>query len=263
MRSVLLVTVLAAIAAPAAAQSTIQVGQTVNGELSATDSRLNDGSYIDCYELQTQAGQRLQIDQTAGLFDSFLSVTRGGCQNATEVLAQDDDGGGGLNSRIVRDGDGGLWGVVANSIESGVTGGYQIRVTILSRGATPAAPAAAPASGSALPRVESSWATDVMTCHAAYSSMTSMLAKGVAPTEYGNVARIDYGARAQRLQGRLQGDAAAESESYAGNFEMMALVGAMGVAPNGAPNGHRPLAEYLTVLANCDRAFNLTPVTAY
>lgn len=261
MRTVLFVTVLAAIATQAAAQTTIRVGQTVNGELSASDPRLDDGSYIDCYDLQTQAGQRLQIDQTAGLFDSFLSITSGGCQNPTGVLAQDDDSGGGLNSRIVRDGDGGLWGIVANSIESGGTGGYQIRVTALGRGAAPAAPT--PPAGSALPRVESSWATDAMTCHAAYSAMASMTAKGVAPTEYGNVARIDYAARAQRLSGRLDGDEVQESESYAANFEMMALVGAMGVAPNGTPNGHRPLAEYLTTLANCDRAFNLTPVTAY
>ena len=251
----------AAIATPAAAQSSIRVGQSVNGELSATDSRLNDGSYIDCYELQTQAGQRLQIDQTAGLFDSFLSITQGGCQNATEVLATDDDSGGGVNARIVRDGDGGLWGVVANSIESGVTGGYQLRVTALARGETPAAPT--PPSETALPRVTSSWATDAMTCHAAYASMTNMQTKGVAPVEYGNVARIDYGARAQRLQGRLQGDDDLRSESYAGNFEMMAMVGMIGTAPNGTPNGHRPLAEYLTILGNCDRAFNLTPVTAY
>lgn len=259
MRAVLLIAAaMAAIAAPAAAQS-ISVGQSVNGELSATDSKLNDGSYIDCYNLQTQAGQRLQIDQTAGLFDSFLSVVRGGCQSPGEVLGQDDDSGGGLNSRLVLDGDGSLWGVVANSIESGVTGGYQIRVTALGRGETPAPPP----STATLPRVDSEWETDAMTCYAAYTAMVNLRVANTSPTEYGNVARIDYAARAQRLRGQLRGDDLAYSETYVTNFEMMALVGAMGVAPNGTPNGHRPLAEYLTALANCDRAFNLTPTTAY
>lgn len=259
MREVLLVAIVAAIATPAFAQS-IRVGQSINGELTASDLRLDDGSYVDCYELQTQSGQRLQIDQTAALFDSYLSVMRGGCQNPTEMLAQDDDSGGDLNSRIVLDGDGGLWGLAVNSIETGATGGYQLRVTAVGRATTAVAP---PPSTRSLPRVESTWATDAMTCHAAYSSMTSMQGKGVAPTEYGNVAQINYGARVQRLQGRLQGDDAARSESYAGNFEMMALFGIRGMAPNGSSNGHRPLAEYLTVLANCDRAFNFTPVTAY
>lgn len=260
MRAVLLGAMLAVIATPAAAQSVIRVGQTLNGELTASDIRLDDGSYVDCYNLQTRTGQRLQIDQSAALFDSYLSVMRGGCQNPTGMLAQDDDSGGSLNSRLILEGDGTLWGIAVNSIESAATGGYQLSVAAVAQGTTAAAP---PSSQPSLPRVESTWATDAVTCHAAYSSMTSMQGKGVAPTEYGNVAQINYGARVQRLQGRLQGDDAAKSESYAGNFEMMALFGIRGMAPNGSSNGHRPLAEYLTVLANCDRAFNFTPVTAY
>lgn len=256
MRALILIAVAGLIAAPAFAQ-TIQVGQSIDGELSTSDRLLDDGSYFDCYALQTRSGQPLQIDQTAGLFDSFLSVVRGGCQNPTEVLGQDDDSGGGLNSRLVLNGDGGLWGVVANSVESGMTGGYQIRVAAVGRGA----PAAA--ASTALPRVESEWETDVATCHAAYSAMVSMRSSGTAPNEHGNVRQIDYAARAQRLRGSLEEYDIGLSDSYAENFEMMSMVGSLGVAPNGAPNGRRPLAEYLTALGNCDRAFNMTPVTVY
>lgn len=259
MRSILLGVLVAVIATPAAAQS-IRVGQTINGELTTSDLRLDDGSYVDCYDLQTRTGQRLQIDQTAALFDSYLSVMTGGCQNPTGLLARDDDSGGGLNSRLVLDGDGALWGLAVNSIESAVTGGYQLSVAAVAQGTT-----AAPASPSrpSLPRVESTWETDALTCAGAYSAMVSLQDQGVAPTDYGNVAQIDYSARAERLRGRLQGTDLSDVEDYAGNFEMMALFGMQGMAPNGSSNGHRPLAEYLTVLANCDRAFNLTPVTAY
>ena len=88
-----LIAVLAAVAGPAAAQNSIQPGQMVRGELTASDPKLDDGSHYDCFSVQTRRGQSLQIDQTSDAFDSYLTVGAGSCANPTNP-ASDDDGGG-------------------------------------------------------------------------------------------------------------------------------------------------------------------------
>jgi len=131
-----LIAVMTVVATPAIAQESIRPGQTVRGELTTSDPRLDDGSHYDCFSVQTRRGQSLQIDQTSEAFDSYLTVGTGSCANPTDP-ASDDDGGGGLNSRLVRAGDGGLLAIRVNSLEGGATGAYQLRVMEAS-GATPA-----------------------------------------------------------------------------------------------------------------------------
>lgn len=128
-----LVVLTALIAGPAAAQTTIRPGQTAQGELSASDPMLDDGSHYDCFTVQTRQGQRLQIDQTSDAFDSYLTIGTGACGNPTSAES-DDDGGGGLNSRLVRTGDGGLLMIRVNSLEGGRTGAYRLSVRDLSGG---------------------------------------------------------------------------------------------------------------------------------
>jgi hypothetical protein len=128
----------------------------VAGELTTSDPTLGDGSHYDCFVVPTRQGQRLQIDQTSDAFDSYLTVGVGNCV----VLADpesDDDGGGGLNSRLVHVGDGGVLIIRVNSVAAAKTGAYRLSVAEISGGATtqgnrpmPAeAPPAAPSQGTA------------------------------------------------------------------------------------------------------------------
>ena len=136
--------------APAGAASVtrLDVGQTVNGTLSASDAILPDNSFYDCFAVQTRQGQALQIDMTSNDVDSFLSIGNGSCET---LVAQEgnDDGGDGLNSRIVRAGDGRVLFIRANSVEAGETGAYQLRVSPAPSQAGPASKIQAnPAAGS-------------------------------------------------------------------------------------------------------------------
>jgi len=124
-----LAAILAAVAGPALAQDpTLRPGQSVAGELTTSDPTLGDGSHYDCFVVPTRQGQRLQIDQTSDAFDSYLTVGVGNCV----VLADpesDDDGGGGLNSRLVHVGDGRVLTIRVNSLEAAKTGAYRVSVT--------------------------------------------------------------------------------------------------------------------------------------
>lgn len=128
----------------------LNVGQTANGTLTSSDMTLPDNSHYDCFSVQTRAGQTLQIDQTSSDFDSYLSVGAGSCEQLS-ALARDDDSGGGLNARIVHEGDGGVLFIQANSVSAGQTGAYQLRVSQAQSQATIVVPQNRPA----LPQVES------------------------------------------------------------------------------------------------------------
>lgn len=73
----------------------ISVGQTVNGNLTGSDCPLGDGTFYDPYSFSGTAGQRVAVSMTAQ-FDTYLFLNR---PDGT-VLAEDDDGGEGFNSRI-------------------------------------------------------------------------------------------------------------------------------------------------------------------
>lgn len=262
----------------AAGQTTtsLSVGQTARGDLSASDPTLTDGSHYDCFQVQTRRGQTLQIDQSSSDFDSFLSIGSGSC-GALNAVASDDDSGGGLNSRLIFEGDGSVLTIRANSVSRGETGRYELKVSEASARSSPepfanvtleTLRASRPTS---LPRVDSDWGTEPATCLAAYMAMVDMVSESVAPTGFGNASSINYEPRVATLRPRVPPPESAFDISnpynsldlYMGNFKSMALVGAIGIAPNGQPNGGRPLAEYLTVLGECDREYGFSPVTAY
>lgn len=250
--------------------TSIGVGQTVRGDLSTSDPTLSDGSHFDCFQVQTRRGQSLQIDQISNAFDSYLSIGSGGCAALTTV-ANDDDGGDGLNSRLRFEGDGSVLSIRVNSVEGGETGAYQLTVSDAGRQMTGDnayegvdLTTIGAARTTTLPRVTSEWDVELPTCAAAYGAWLEMFIEGTAPREYGNTASIDYTRRYEAVHSRLRTD---EDRAIVGiykmNFKSMALVGAIGVAPNGQPNGGRPLAEYLVALGNCDREHGFTPVTTY
>jgi hypothetical protein len=124
-------------ASPVAAQTVVRPGQTIDGELSSTDPKLDDDSHYDCFTLQTRQGQTLQIDQVSDAFDSYLQVGTGACDSLS-LLQSDDDGGDGTNARLTVEGDGASRTIRANSLLAGQIGRYSIRVTEVGSSAGPA-----------------------------------------------------------------------------------------------------------------------------
>src|SRR5688572_7847508 len=122
-------------AAPLAAQANAQLvtpGQPLTGRLEATDPKLEDGSFFDLFLYLGQPGDQLVITLRSPDFDAYLS---GGLLSGTTFDAQDtdDDGDGGTDAKLtVTVGSSGRYAIRANSLEPGKTGGYSIRVELVS-----------------------------------------------------------------------------------------------------------------------------------
>jgi hypothetical protein len=102
-------------------------GSPIYQHLDTTDNYLTeDNSYIDIYRFEGQAGQRVVIDMSSQEIDSYLILF----DPEGNVLAQDDDSGGGVNARldIVLPADG-VYTVYANSLRSQEIGAYTIQAT--------------------------------------------------------------------------------------------------------------------------------------
>jgi len=105
-------------------QTTINVGQTINGGLTGSDCLLGDGTSADLYRLTLTAPRSVQIDMTSTAVDSYLVLF----DLAGAGIASDDDGGGAPNARIVISLAAGTYVIAANSFDVGETGAYQLRV---------------------------------------------------------------------------------------------------------------------------------------
>jgi hypothetical protein len=99
--------------------------QTVSGSLSTTDCRLGDGSYADRYQLTISASATVTLTLSSTAFDAYLYLT----DASGNVVAEDDDSGGGTNSRISRTLSAGTYYVVANSFSASETGTYTLGVS--------------------------------------------------------------------------------------------------------------------------------------
>lgn len=117
-------TVVQASSLPACQATAIQVGQTVSGSLSSgCSSALRPGRNAARYSFNATAGQQVVIEASSAAFDTYLFLL-----NSTgNIMAEDDDGGVGTNSRIPR--DAGLFRIPSNGI-------YTIEVTSYSAGST-------------------------------------------------------------------------------------------------------------------------------
>jgi len=109
----------------------ISVGQTVTAELTRSDPRLTDNSRYHLWRFPGLARQTVQIDMMSGDFDSFLLLHDAGGRE----LIRNDDGGDGLNARIVYtlpyDGE---YRIIANTYREGARGNYTLRVQSLGTG---------------------------------------------------------------------------------------------------------------------------------
>ncbi|HLZ46597.1 MAG TPA: PPC domain-containing protein [Gemmatimonadales bacterium] len=77
---------------------TIRVGETINGELTSSDSLYPDTTYFKMYQFTAIPGQPITIDLAADEFDPLL-IIRGDDLDRSII---DDDGGPGCYSRVSR-----------------------------------------------------------------------------------------------------------------------------------------------------------------
>lgn len=77
---------------------TIEVGQTITGELTADDPELrSDSTHYKRYVLPVKPNQTFTADLESSDFDAYLWLTR----SRGDKIVANDDGGGGCNSRLV------------------------------------------------------------------------------------------------------------------------------------------------------------------
>jgi len=103
----------------------------VQGQLDSESSILpSDGSFFDAYTFEGQAGQRIVIEMDSSEFNTYLILLEPDGGN----LAQDDDGGGSGNARLITTlPRTGRYTVLANSRLAGETGRYEISISELER----------------------------------------------------------------------------------------------------------------------------------
>jgi hypothetical protein len=76
--------------------ASIAFGQMMQGRLEQGDQTMNDGTYADVWTFQGAGGQTVTIDVRSDEFDTYGQLLNA----AGDRLAEDDDSGGALNSRI-------------------------------------------------------------------------------------------------------------------------------------------------------------------
>ena len=109
-----------------AAPQTISFGETVSGTLDADDCLRTGGAFQESWELVLANDITARIDLESAAFDAFLVLK----DSQGNVIATDDDGGTGLNSRIERVLAAGTYEIVASSFGPDQTGAYQLTVDV-------------------------------------------------------------------------------------------------------------------------------------
>ncbi|GAA0771846.1 MAG TPA: peptidase [Brevundimonas sp.] len=131
MRALLMSSILTSsllLAGVAAAQSTIRPGQTVTGNFSSKDARMDDGSHYRCYVVQTQAGQAYTVTMQSEDFDTYLMAGAGADCDETSVT-NDDGPDMGTDSQLRFVSNGGNWIIRANTLSEGETGSFRLSVS--------------------------------------------------------------------------------------------------------------------------------------
>jgi tetratricopeptide (TPR) repeat protein len=96
---------------------------TITGQLDENSETLEDGSYINIHTFEGQAGEAISIELVSEAFDTYLILLG----PDEQPLAEDDDGNGGTNSRIVVTlPTTGTYQMVASSYAAGETGPYTL-----------------------------------------------------------------------------------------------------------------------------------------
>lgn len=97
---------------------------SVSGTLDASDSTRNDESWYEGWSIDVEEGDHVVFMLKSPDFDAYLSLV-----SPTDRLFNDDEGGGGTDSRLDMTFDeAGRWTVVANTFNPGDSGGYTLSV---------------------------------------------------------------------------------------------------------------------------------------
>lgn len=100
-------------------------GLSVNGQINQQDMSAV-GKLGKVYSVQLKKGQTYTIDLASGDFDAYLFLFDG----KSKLLAQDDDSGGGTDSRIVfRAEADGVYHIIATSLDGDDTGEFSLKVS--------------------------------------------------------------------------------------------------------------------------------------
>ncbi len=108
-----------------APERTLAMNSEANGQLTKFDAQLRDSSVYQAWRFEGVAGQIVQLDVMSTDFDAFAILTDG----AGNKLADNDDGGGGTNARIIYTiQTSGTYRILANSLAKGRYGRYTVRL---------------------------------------------------------------------------------------------------------------------------------------
>lgn len=113
-------------APPPLATTPIQIGATVEGELTASDGVSDGGARADGYVITATAGQRIDVTLKSDAFDTYLELFN----PAGESVDQDDDGGEDTNSRMIATlKEAGDYRIEVRALAADATGAYTLAVT--------------------------------------------------------------------------------------------------------------------------------------
>jgi hypothetical protein len=99
------------------------IGSTVTGTLSASDCALDDGTHFDFYSFTVSSTRTVTITLRSSAFDAYLFLLSADAQ----VIAQDNDSGGGRDAAISRTLSAGTYVIAANSFNV-ADGSYTLSV---------------------------------------------------------------------------------------------------------------------------------------
>ncbi len=96
--------------------------RVIDGELTTDDRKLDNGKYLDVYQFQGQAGERVAIELESDAFDAVLGVVH------NRALLVGDNNSGGLTDAliVVELPETGAYQVLVNTVKVGATGKYRL-----------------------------------------------------------------------------------------------------------------------------------------
>jgi len=114
------------------ASTSIAYGQSITGTLTTSDCIFTGTTrYVDVYNFSGTSGQQIAISMSSTPFDTYLYLLN----SSNQLLAEDDDGLGGTNSRIPTTSGfftlpaSGTYTIYATSFSDGSTGSYTISLS--------------------------------------------------------------------------------------------------------------------------------------
>lgn len=106
--------------------ATVAAGSTVSGSLSYTSCQYDDSTFADLYQVSLSAPATVDVLLASSAFDAYLVLL----DAKGNVVAQDDDSGGGTNAEIVQALAAGTYFVVAKPVSYYYSvGSYQLTVS--------------------------------------------------------------------------------------------------------------------------------------